>query len=171
VIEALEGSGLVSDRTTLAAEVEKVRQSDDAQGIRLYILMSAFAGLIALIGLVSSIVGQRREREREAAGLRTAGVRAAIIATALRFEAVWLAVGTFVAVAVAGWVGARTTIAGLDLVPQTDTQPPVVVEPNLALVVVTAAAAAIVVGIVTVALNQVVTRRSPPTMLRESVNG
>ena len=44
--------------------------------------MSLFAALIALVGLASSVVGQRDERQREAASLRvTANIPRGVVAS------------------------------------------------------------------------------------------
>ena len=105
VLETLESGGVVSDRTGFDEALAAARSDESAQGIRLYLVMSVCAGLIALIGAASAVVGQRPERRREAAGLRVVGVRSAEVSRALWVEAWWLAAASFAAITVIGWWG------------------------------------------------------------------
>lgn len=168
VLAALEDGGLVSDRTDFDDALAATRAESSAQGVRLYVVMSVGAGLIALIGLASAVAGQRDDRRREAAGLRTVGVRSPDLARSLRVEAAWLATASFAVIAVVGWIGARLTVKGLDLTPDTRAAIPLQIEPSLPLIAAVAASSALLVAVVTVAANRRVARSARPGLLREA---
>ena len=169
VLDDLDATGLVSDPRGFDAALATAKRRADAQGVRLYVLMSVFAGLIALIGMAAAVTGQRDERRREAASLRVTGVHAQHIGAAHRKEAGWLAACAFVVVAVTGWLAARITLEGLALVPQTAYAPGLQGEPRLTTVLAVAAGAGLMVGVVTYLVNRGVARRSPPSILRDEV--
>lgn len=167
VIDELRATGVVShpqDFTTLLTEAE---QRANAQGARLYTLMSGFAATIALIGLVAAVSGQRRERQLEAASLRVTGVGSRHIAAAYRVEAGWLAACTLLVVAIVGWVAARVTVRGLSLVPTSAYSPPLTAQPGIGMLLAVAVGAAALVGLLTLGANRRVVEGSPPSVLRE----
>ena len=169
VLEALEHTGVVGAPRDFGSSLATAEQRADAQGVRLYTLMSLFAALIALVGLVAAVNGQRFERRQEAASLRVAGVRARHIRAAHRREAWWLAVAVFGVVAVAGWVAARLSLAGLSLVPQTAYSPGLQGDPSVHTLLLVAAGAGVLVGVVTLLANRRVAAGARPSMLRDEV--
>ena len=167
VIDRLRATGAVARPQSFASLLTQAEQRTDAQGARLYTLISAFAAIIAVIGLAAAVSGQRRERQREAASLRVTGVGSEHIAAAYRVEAGWLAACTLLVVGVAGWVAARVTVQGLSLVPESAYSPPLTAQPNVGLLFAVAAGAAALVGVLTLTLNRRVVAGSPPSVLRE----
>jgi hypothetical protein len=170
VIDRLTQSGAVGGERQFQTSLDHARERADAQGVRLYVLMSVFAGLIAAVGLAASVSGQREQRRREAASLRVTGVRSGQVGAANRTEAGWLAVCAFVVVAVAGWVAARITLAGLALVPQTAYSPPLEGTPDLVGLLAVAATAGLLIWVVTMWFARGIARHSPPSLLRDEVD-
>jgi ABC-type lipoprotein release transport system permease subunit len=167
VLDDLDATGVVGDQEQFGPSLDRAQRQPDVQGVRLYTLMSLFAALIALVGLASSVVGQRDERQREAASLRVTGVRARHIKSAHRREALWLGACAFVAVAVTGWGAARLTVGSLSLVPETAYSPTLDGDPQWSTVLPVAVAAALAVGVITLFANRRVARTSRPSMLRD----
>jgi hypothetical protein len=95
------------------------------------------------------------------------GVRSRHIRAAHRREALWLAVGAAVAVAVTGWVASRLTLEGLSLVPQTAYSPLLQADPRWSTVIPVALGAGVAVGMVTLFANRRIARTSPPSLLRD----
>ncbi len=166
VLATLETSGQVSAPQRYPSTLERARARPDAQGIRLYVLMSLFASLIAAISLVGSVLAQRAERRDEAASLRVCGVPVSSINNASAVEAAVLAVTAFVVVGLAGWAASGASLDALSLVPRSEYLPVMGGPTNLAGVVAVAAGAALLVGIVTYAGCRGVARTSPPSRLR-----
>jgi hypothetical protein len=171
VLAALDATGLVGEPRGFVASLDRAERRADAQGVRLYTLMSGFAGIVALLGLAAAVAGQRAERQREAASLRVTGVRARHIRSAHRMEALWLAVCACVVVAITGWLAARLTMRGLSLVPQTAYSPTLQGSPQPATVATVAVGAGLLVGLVTMLVNRRIARSARPSMLRDEVNG
>ena len=166
VLDGLGASGLVGQPRDFASAFDSAMAQPSAQGVRLYTLMSAFAALIALLGLASSAATQRRDRQQEAASLRVTGVPTRILTSAIRTEALWLAATVLVFVAVAGWTASRVAIANLDLVPVSTYSPLLTSTPDMTSIVGAAIGAALVVGAGTFAAYRSVARMSPPSILR-----
>lgn len=166
VLSELTNSGLVSSPARFESLLDAKQRSQDAQGVRLYALLSLFAALIAGIGLLAALGGQREEREQEAASLRVSGVPSRHIAAAYRVEAGWLAGCTFVVVAVGGWIASRLSIGALPLVTRSSYDPVLSSRPSLGLLLAVAAGAAALVGLLTLAVTRRIAGRSPPSSLR-----
>lgn len=169
VLDALAATGVTGRARTFDATLAAAQRRPAVQGVRLYILMSVFAAVIAVVGLASAVSGQRDERRREAASLRVTGVRTRHIRSAHRREAWWLAASAGVAVAVTGWVAARVTLGGLGLVPETTYSPLLQGSPHLTTIVVVAVGSGVLVGLITLGVNRRVARSSPPSLLRDDV--
>jgi hypothetical protein len=166
ILDQLAATGLVGKPAAFSNALDDAMARPSAQGVRLYTLMSLFAGVIALLGLASSAASQRRDRRQEAASLRVCGVASRTLTAAIRAEAVWLAVSVFVLVAVAGWTASRVAIENLDLVPASEYSPLLTATPDLPSVVGAAVGSALVVGVGTFAAYRSVARMSPPRILR-----
>ncbi len=154
--------------TTYANVLKRLDQTQRAQGTRLYVLVAIFAGLIALVSIASALAQQTGERRREAASLRSVGVRARAIAGAYRREAVVLATATFVGTAVAAWMACRVLLPALPLVLGLGVRAPAGRGP--ASVVhrrCPRSSLACVVGVATFLAFRGVGRASPPRILRE----
>lgn len=167
VITALRATHSVGRPTTYPNVLERLGQTRRAQGIRLYALVAAFAGLIALVSIASAVTQQTRERRREAASLRSVGVRARAIAGAYRREALVLAVTTFVGTTIAAWIASRVLLPALPLVSGWAYAPPLDAAPRLMFITLSALVAGAVVGAVTFVAFRRVSRSSPPRILRE----
>ncbi len=133
-------------------------------------LMSLFAGLIAGISLVGSVLAQRRDRRDEAASLRVCGVRVSSITTAHAVEAAVLALTAFISVGLAGWAASAASLDALSLLPRSRYLPLMGGPTDVTGVVAVAAAAGVLVGAVTYAGYRSVGRTSPPSLLRGGVS-
>nr|MBA3234193.1 hypothetical protein [Propionibacteriales bacterium] len=91
VLRDLEATGQVSTLITFSDAMVQATAAADAQAVRLYGLMSAFAALIAAVCLLTSVQAQRADRRQEAASLRVAGVATRSISGAHGVEALILA--------------------------------------------------------------------------------
>lgn len=167
VITALQGTGVVSSSTSYAQDVVSLGEQPRAQGTRLYLLIAAFAALIALISIGSSVAQQNRERRTEAASLRSVGVGVREVAGAYRREAIVLAVATFVGTLIGAWGSARVLLRALPLVSGWAFAPPLDVSPHVVLIISTALVAGIVVAVLTYVGLRGVGRAAPPRLLRE----
>lgn len=166
VLAELEASGQVSTPRAYSAILRHARAAPAAQGIRLYLLMSVFAGLIAGVSLIASVLAQRADRRDEAASLRVSGVPVSSITGAHAVEAFVLALTAFVVVWLAGWVASGASLGALSLVPQSDYLP-LLGGPNRPWeIIAVAAGAGLLVGGVTYAAYRSVARSSPPSLLR-----
>ncbi len=167
ILSALRATQSVGRPSTYAQVADRLGQTPRAQGTRLYLLVAVFAGLIALVSIASTIAQQTRERRREAASLRSVGVRARAVAGAYRAEALLLAVMTLVGTAVAAWVTCRVLLAALPLVSGWAFAPPLDAAPRTSFIVLAALVAGAVVGLITYVAFRGVGRASPPRILRE----
>jgi hypothetical protein len=170
VISALRATSSVGTPTRYTRVLEKLGETPRAQGTRLYVLVAAFAGLIALVSIASTVAQQTRERRQEAAGLRSVGVRARAISGAYRREALTLALATFVGTSLAAWTACRVLLRALPLVSGWAFAPPLDPAPHLPFIGLAALVAGAVVGLVTYVAFRGVGRASPPRILREDVS-
>jgi putative ABC transport system ATP-binding protein len=169
VLDRLTATGLVGEPTDVGSALAAASERPDAQGVRLYSLMSGFAALIALLGMASSAAAQRRDRRHEAASLRVSGVPSRTLTAAIRTEAVWLALMVFALVAAVGWAASRVAIENLELVPISPYSPLLTSTPSLRSVAIAAAGAGVVVGLGTFLAYRSIARTSPPRILRGGV--
>jgi hypothetical protein len=169
VIHALLAQRGVGRPTSYDEERASLAKTPRALGTRLYLLIALFSALIALVALASGLIQQRGERQREAASLRSAGVRAREINAAYRTEVVLLGVATLVGTAVAAWISCAALIAALPLVSGWAFAPPLNSSPRLTWVLLCAGLAAVAVTLLGYLAYRRVGRMSAPRLLREEL--
>lgn len=170
VIDALRATHVLGPPTTYPRTLVRLDDTPRAQATRLYVLVAGFAALIALVSIASGVAQQTSQRRREAAGLRSAGVRPGQIAGAYRLEAAALAGTAFVAVSLAGWAAGRVLLPALPLVSGWLFAPPLDATPDLSVVAASAMASGAAAGLVTYLAFRTLARSSPPRLLRDDVS-
>jgi hypothetical protein len=170
VITALRSTHTVGRPTTYDQVRERLGQTPRAQGTRLYVLVAGFAALIALVAIASALTQQIQERRREAASLRSVGVRPKAVAGAYRREALVLAGTTFVGTTLAAWTACRALLPALPLVSGWEFAPALDATPRVSFITVSALVSGLVVGAVTFLAFRRVSRAAAPRILREDAS-
>lgn len=166
VLAALRGTGTVGTPHTFDARRQAIDDSPLAHSATEYVIVAALAGGVALISLLLAVLLQVRERRREAASLRAAGVPPDAVTRGTRVESAALAVAVLVAAGIASWVASAALLAALPLVDRGRFQVPLESAPDLWLVGAVGVGAALVVGGVWWLSLAGIARSARPRLLR-----
>ncbi len=169
ILAALRATGVVGKARSVNETLATIRRGAAGQSTLLYSIIAVFGLLIAILSLVSTVVGQRRERRAEAASLRTVGVDSRTVASAYRREAQTLGVTVAVIAAATVWLACLSLLGVLPLVNSGRFGLPFDPTPRPSLVALVAGVAGLGVALVTFFSYRKVARSSPPRLLREDI--